>query len=339
MTENSRFWDGTTVGDATEAPYNAPDEFAAVLRSINGANANTSRSGVCRGELNLLACTGAASPISVNTGRAFVHGSWYESDAVTSFNIASPPPTQSRIDTLVLRKTWSTQQVRLAVLTGTNAVVPSAPTITQDATVTKIWEFPLYDIYINSAGVITSLVDRREYVPYLSIQSFYKIDEVTLVAPASVVSLAVGSVAFKKYVLSIRARADLVAMSTASPLMVYFNADLTNYYSSYLTNSGGLPALVEALSTWAIEVGYIQSSGVAGEITDSFIVMSDLRASERKHISFLTSGFDLMGFRTYVGGGCYNRTPFSAIPTVNIAINHASKQFQIGGVFTLYGIV
>lgn len=341
MTENSRFWDGTTVGDATEAPYNAPDEFAAVLRSLNGANANTSRSGVCRGELNLLACTGAASPISVNTGRAFVHGSWYESDASVSFNIATPPATQSRIDTLVLRKTWSTQQVRLAVLTGTNAVVPSAPTLTQDATVLKIWEFPLYDIYINSAGVITSLVDRREYVPYLSSQYFDKITETTLAVSAASVTLPIGGTSYRAIIAVLDTCSSGGSGVNAIPIFMYFNTgDPNNYYTDYFYSFSGAQ-WSEENNTWGIYVGNaIRQAVLANSRSSSFIVLTGLKESG-VHKSVLILGnwaYATFSGSLFVGSGQYLGTP--VVTSITFTLDDTgSPLFEVGSRFTLYGVL
>lgn len=335
MTENSRFWDGTTIGDATEAPYNAPDEFAAVLRSLNGANANTSRSGVCRGELNTLTCTGAATPISVNTGRAFVHGSWYESDASVSFNIADPNPN-SRIDTLVLRKTWSTQQVRLAVLTGSPSATPVAPTLTQDATVTKIWEFPLYDIYVASGGAIT-LVDRREYVPYLSAQQFTRLSDTTLAVAAAVVSLPITS-GYRMYMAVVNSRINTAAHS-AETLGLYFTpTTLTDYDWAVLQTYGSPPLSHSApglYSTWYLDVGNVgESNPSLTKYPQSVIFMTNLNESLDKYVYTLgVIGSSSLNVAMQAGTFRYP----NPVLQVNFCIP-AGDQFAIGSRFTLYGI-
>lgn len=340
MTENSRFWDGTTIGDATEAPYNAPDEFAAVLRSLNGANANTSRSGVCRGELNLLACTGAATPISVNTGRAFVHGSWYESDASVSFNIADPNPN-SRIDTLVLRKTWSTQQVRLAILTGSPSATPVAPTLTQNSTTNpKIWEFPLYDIYVASGGAIT-LVDRREYVPYLSSQYFDKISDTTLAVAAASVTLPIGGTSYRAIIAVLDTCSSGGSGVNAIPIFMYFNTgDPNNYYTDYFYSFSGAQ-WSEENNTWGIYVGNaIRPAVLANSRSSSFIVLTGLKESG-VHKSVLVLGnwaYATFSGSLFVGSGQYLGTP--VVTSITFTLDDTgSPLFEVGSRFTLYGVL
>jgi hypothetical protein len=333
MTENSRFWDGTVVGDAVEAPYNAPDEFAAVLRSLNGANANTSRSGVCRGELNTLTCTGAATPISVNTGRAFVHGSWYESDASISFNIADPNPN-SRIDTLVLRKTWSTQQVRLAIKTGSPSATPSAPALVQDAVTLKIWEFPLYDIYVASGGAIT-LVDRREYVPYLSSQYLERILDTTLLADDDIVTLNLPGTVYRFYVLVVDARKAAAGVATA--LSVYFTpTTLTGYSYGMIEGYGaGTLAYVTGFNTWRCVVGSVSMNTYPNSRGLTIAFFTNLLNTLDKNI------FSLSGHLTaYVGASVATGAFEYAGPVSQInIIKDDGNDFITGSRFTLYGVL
>lgn len=157
MTETSRFWDGTVVGDATTAPYDSHTEFAKVLNSASTQARKVNNGGVCFGELNELVCTGIASPVSVDTGRAFVYGTWYENDASVSVAVATPGGA-TRIDRIVLRKSWAAQTVRITLIAGGEGTgVP--PAITQTAGTT--WDIPLYQVSITVGGVIT-LIDERE---------------------------------------------------------------------------------------------------------------------------------------------------------------------------------
>lgn len=160
MTERSRFWDGVATGDATEAPYDAPTEFAAVLRSLSGAaSVTTNLGGVFDAELNELAVTGATSPVSVASGRALAYGNWYESDAAV--NVAIPTPAAStRIDRIVLRKDWTAQTVRITRIAGVEG--GAAPALVQIAGTT--WDTPLAQASITTGGAIT-LTDQREFIP------------------------------------------------------------------------------------------------------------------------------------------------------------------------------
>lgn len=160
MTERSRFWGGTVTGDATVAPYDAETEFSQVLMSIAGAeDVPTNRSCVFRDALNELNVTGAGSPLSVNTGRALVYGTWYENDA--SVSVAVPTPgAATRIDRIVLRKDWALQTVRITRIAGAEG--GGAPALTQTAGVT--WDMPLFQASITTGGVIT-LTDERLIIP------------------------------------------------------------------------------------------------------------------------------------------------------------------------------
>ena len=159
MTENSRFWTGTSTGDASEAPYDAPTEFARVLISLAGAGAiPTNLGGVFRGELNVLAVSGATSPVAVASGRALAYGNWYENDA--SLNVAvSTPAVSTRIDRVVLRKSWAAQTVRITLIAGVEG--GGAPALVQIAGTT--WDTPLAQVSITTGGVIT-LTDEREFI-------------------------------------------------------------------------------------------------------------------------------------------------------------------------------
>lgn len=160
MTERSRFWDGVAVGDATEAPYDASTEFAAVLRSICGANGvATNLGGVFDNELNELAVSGASSPLSVASGRALAYGNWYESDAAVSV-VVPTPAASTRIDRIVLRKDWTAQTVRITRIAGVEG--GGAPSLVQIAGTT--WDTPLAQASITTGGVIT-LTDQREFIP------------------------------------------------------------------------------------------------------------------------------------------------------------------------------
>lgn len=161
MTQVSRFWDGVAVGDATLAPYDAATEFARVMQSVSGAGGvATNQSAVFRGELNELAVTGAATPVSINTGRAITAGTWYENDAASTVAIPTPAAL-TRIDRIVLRKDWSAavQTVRITRIAGAEG--GAAPGLTQVWGTT--WDEPLAQVSIDIAGVIT-LTDQRQFV-------------------------------------------------------------------------------------------------------------------------------------------------------------------------------
>lgn len=167
MTEISRFWDGSSVGDAaTVAPYDAATEFAQVLRSLASAQqVATDLGGVWRGEELgelLVTAPGAVSPAIVATGRALVYGTWYENDAAVNVAIATPAGNP-RVDVIVLKKDWVLQTVRIVLVAGTEgAGIPSIGGALQDPG--TAWVIPLANVSITTGGVIT-LTDRRAMLP------------------------------------------------------------------------------------------------------------------------------------------------------------------------------
>lgn len=159
MTERSRFWDGAATGDASEAPYDASTEFAQVLMALSGANEFTDKGGVWGASLNGLALSNpSANTLRVATGQAQVYGTWYENDANVDTNIPTPSGS-TRVDRIVLRKSWASQTVRVTRIAGTEG--SGAPAITQSLGVT--WDLPLGQVSITTAGVM-SVTDQRVFL-------------------------------------------------------------------------------------------------------------------------------------------------------------------------------
>lgn len=160
MTEVSRFWDGTTVGDAaTVAPYDAPTEFSKVMMAISGADGDTNKGGVWITELGELVATNPASTtVRIASGRAQVWGTWYENDANVDTTPAAPGAS-TRIDRYVLRKNWAAQTVRVFRIAGVEGA--GAPALVQSVGVT--WDYPIVQASTTTGGVVT-LTDQRTYL-------------------------------------------------------------------------------------------------------------------------------------------------------------------------------
>lgn len=148
MAELSKFWTGTTPGDA--GAYSA-DSFADYMR--NAFMALKVESGPFQGsgtspDIGLtVQQTGVASAnVQVTPGAAMVRGIFYELTATQQLTIAANGSGNPRIDTIILRASWALQTVRLAVLQGTPAATPAAPSLTQTDGVQ--WEIPLADIAV-----------------------------------------------------------------------------------------------------------------------------------------------------------------------------------------------
>lgn len=116
---------------------------------------NPASEGIALGVLNELAVSGSSSPLSVATGAAVCYGRYWNDSAV-SLNVSTPGvgTTGGRV---VLRCTWSTNQIRLAVKMSANGVA-TPPSVTQ--TFGTTWEISLATFTVTTGGVITLTDDR-----------------------------------------------------------------------------------------------------------------------------------------------------------------------------------
>lgn len=153
MTEKSLLFETTgAVGDGVPV---TDDQWFQLFRSFCPvANAG----GVAPDVLNELAVTGTATPVSVDTGQAFVYGIPYYNTAAVTVAIATPGAS-TRIDRIVLRASWAAQTVRITRIAGTEGA--GVPAMTQTAGTT--WDIPLANVSITTGAVIT-VTDAREWV-------------------------------------------------------------------------------------------------------------------------------------------------------------------------------
>lgn len=111
--------------------------------------------GVNFGVWNELAVSGVATPLSVASGAGVCYGRYWNSSAV---NLTVTTPTVGTTGgRVVLRATWATNTIRLAVKMSAdgNATIPA---LTQTAGTT--WEISLATFLITTGGVITVTDDR-----------------------------------------------------------------------------------------------------------------------------------------------------------------------------------
>ena len=157
MAEDSILWTTNGTGDGEATGYTQSELIAWMRQSFISDNTNE---GVCKNWDNELEVTGVATPISVDTGAAYVYGFPYW-NIVGAVNVAVPSPTvATRIDYIVLRADWTAQTVRAARVEGVEgAGVPPALTQTDGVT----WEIPLATISTTTLGVIT-VTDAREFL-------------------------------------------------------------------------------------------------------------------------------------------------------------------------------
>jgi hypothetical protein len=171
MTEISRIWQGTSIGDA--GPYDDTDWWQLWRDVLHASARNTGYgnrgpiidSGVAPDVgLEVVATSPASVNVTVKPGAALVDGTLYINDADGDLAIAANASGNPRIDTIVLTKDNSAQTVRLAVEQGTPAATPVPPTLTQTAGVE--WQIPLADIAVaNGFGSLSDddITSRHEW--------------------------------------------------------------------------------------------------------------------------------------------------------------------------------
>jgi hypothetical protein len=156
MAERSRLWTTNGTGDGVGTGYTVADWQEMFLKLLHGGN--EANGGVLLGVANQLAVSGAASPLTVATGAAMVHGFFYANDTPLNLTVTTPVvgTTGGRI---VLRVNWAAQTVRAVAVRNTDGV-NSPPALTQ--TVNTTWEVSLATFTITTGGVIT-VTDTRVY--------------------------------------------------------------------------------------------------------------------------------------------------------------------------------
>jgi len=108
----------------------------------------------------LAVTAGTGLAVDVDPGRALVRGHFYVSTATEALSLATADATNDRLDTVVLRLDPTANSIVLAVVTGTPAGSPVAPTLTQ--TDAGTYELAIADVLVPAnSGVPTTITDRR----------------------------------------------------------------------------------------------------------------------------------------------------------------------------------
>jgi hypothetical protein len=153
MTEISYVWP-PGVGDASAEPYDV-DEFREYINMMFGLSANGFVVPGYGNELAITASSPASAVVHVGTGALMLKGARYVNDADIAFTIAANASGNPRIDTIVARIDWSAQTVRMAVVAGTPAAVPSPTAPVTNFGVT--WEYVLGHVWV--ANGFASIAD------------------------------------------------------------------------------------------------------------------------------------------------------------------------------------
>ena len=174
MAESSLYWTTNATGDGVATGYT----MAQVIQNhIDVFQVSPATEGVLKSAANELAVAGTATPVTVNTGSAWVHGFFYRNSASVNVTVATPiiGTTGHRV---VLRASWAAQTVRIALLSGADAVA-TPPAVTQVNGTT--WEISLATLTITTGAVIT-VTDARAYCHGLLMVNATHIDDAAITA-------------------------------------------------------------------------------------------------------------------------------------------------------------
>ena len=150
MAETSFPWENI---DTTET------QFSQMFRTIqNGVNGTTATD-----EVKVVAGF-AGLTVDVEPGQAMVQGHFYINTVAKTLTLATADGSNDRIDTVVLELDDVANEIVAKVVTGTPAVNPVPPTLTQTEPY-GVYEFPLADVLVEAgAGVPGTITDRREFM-------------------------------------------------------------------------------------------------------------------------------------------------------------------------------
>lgn len=242
MAETSYPWNALPlVGDAVISPYDAENAFAEWMSSLAGLWTGIPySSGIFQVTLGLLGVTAGVGQVSVDGGRAIVYGTFYKSTAATLVTIPTPAAS-TRIDLIVLRKSWALKTVRVTRIAGVEGSPEPSPVNTPGTE----WDMPLGSVSTTTGGVIT-VTDYRD-TPGTSVGSNFLMPAYPAICMASNFS------------------APTLAVLTATQTQVLFNLD--RYKSSVgmhdtVTNSGRIT--IQYPGVYLITGGFDWSSQTSG---------------------------------------------------------------------------
>lgn len=141
--------------------YNDPGSYDAA--AFAAATDRMIKTGYQQGFLNGLAVsenTPAAMNVLVATGGCWIRGNWHLNDAVATLTIDAAHATLDRIDLIVARRT-DTTSIELAVLKGTAASSPSAPTLTKTLVTHEIALAQVSIVHGTTAITSAMITDKR----------------------------------------------------------------------------------------------------------------------------------------------------------------------------------
>lgn len=131
MVQTSYFWDGTSVGDATLAPYDDA-EIATIMDDIYGyfvVPGYLFGTQIAGDELTVKGDTVNVGKVIVYPGVAMVRGVLYIIDEEVTLDVPATAGANPAIYRVILDKDTATQTVRVGIKQGAEAAAPRPPTV------------------------------------------------------------------------------------------------------------------------------------------------------------------------------------------------------------------
>lgn len=335
MTETSFYWNGLATGDAVHAPYTS-DRYHIIWKILfTGDDANE---GIVSGYLNELEVEGITGGIKVKSGVALVAGLFYENSNSLSIEITEPV-SNPRIDRAVIRRSWGTQQARIAIIEGTENASPTAPAITQDDG--SEWDTPLAQFLITTSGTITVTDERENSTSPLAFPGGMKlVERIELASADATISFNNIPQVYRHLHIEGNVRSNQTG-SFSDSIRYRYNGDAGTNYSgqAYLGQNITASAVVTALVSSA-GFGIIDTiDGLANQLT----IVSG-RISNYKESYFKTSIGETAAFADGVVGTPFfrynnNYTWINTDPITSILFFLGSgNTFSASSTLSLYGI-
>lgn len=92
--------------------------------------------------------TGGGLSVNVGTGKAFVKGFWFESDAQETLSIDIPDGLLNRKDNIVIRFDFENRTTGLYVVKGVAATTPIAPSVTRNS---LVFELKIAEVFVHAS--------------------------------------------------------------------------------------------------------------------------------------------------------------------------------------------
>ena len=167
MTEFSWHWGGTSIGHATQAPYDDEFDWATIWREM--FTYNFVEEGVLPGVgAELTISNPAGATVRVNSGRAIVHGKFYLNSAAVD-NTVSGAAVYWIIG---LRKSWAAKTVLVFARGSYASDAAAIASLVQTDGAT--WEIPLATVLTDGSGNVSVITDKRVFTRYASVKYVWR---------------------------------------------------------------------------------------------------------------------------------------------------------------------